>query len=306
MDRSLRLLIVEDSEDDTLLLVRELERGGYKVTFERVETPETLHAALDRQPWDIVISDYSMPHFSGTAALKLLKEKGLDVPFIFVSGTIGEDTAVAAMKGGAHDYIMKGNLRRLLPAVERELGEAKMRRERRRAEEAQARLVAILEATTDLVGMADAKGHVLYINQAGRKMLGITEGEDVSSTTMPDYFPEQARTHVLNELVPTINREGVWSGEEVLLSRQGHEIPVSMVVIAHRATDGTVQFLSAIARDISERKRLEQQLRVRTRYEAEVAKLGQHALGGIDPAIFINEAVGLVAQTLEVEYCNLM
>ena len=306
MDRSLRLLIVEDSEDDTLLLVRELERGGYNVTFRRVDTPGALHAALDHQVWDIVISDYSMPHFSGTAALKLLKEKGLDVPFIFVSGTIGEDTAVAAMKGGAHDYIMKGNLRRLLPAVERELGEAKMRRERRRAEEAQARLVAILEATTDLVGMADAKGHVLYINQAGRKMLGITEGEDVSSTTMPDYFPEQARTHVLNELVPTIIREGVWSGEEVLLSRQGHEIPVSMVVIAHRATDGTVQFLSAIARDISERKRLEQQLRVRTRYEAEVAKLGQHALGGIDPAIFMNEAVGLVAQTLEVEYCNLM
>jgi two-component system cell cycle sensor histidine kinase/response regulator CckA len=306
MDRPLHLLIVEDSEDDTLLLVRELERGGYKVTFKRVDTPGALHAALDHQVWDIVISDYSMPHFSGTAALKLLKEKGLDVPFIFVSGTIGEDTAVAAMKGGAHDYIMKGNLRRLLPAVERELGEAKMRRERRRAEEAQARLVAILEATTDLVGMADAKGHVLYVNQAGRKMLGITEGEDVSSTIMPDYFPEQARMHVLNELVPTIIREGVWSGEEVLLSRQGHEIPVSMVVIAHKAMDGTVQFLSAIARDISERKRLEQQLRVRTRYEAEVAKLGQHALGGIDPAIFMNEAVGLVAQTLEVEYCNLM
>ena len=306
MDRPLRLLIVEDSEDDTLLLVRELERGGYKVTFERVDTPEALHAALDRQPWDIVISDYSMPHFSGTAALKLLKEKGLDVPFIFVSGTIGEDTAVAAMKGGAQDYIMKGNLRRLLPAVERELGEVQMRRERRRAEESQARLVAIIEATTDLVGMTDAKGHVLYINQAGRKMLGIAEGEDVSSTTMSDYFPKQARTRVLNELVPVIIHEEVWSGEEIFLNRDGHEIPIWMVAIAHKATDGTVQFLSTVARDISERKRFEQQLRVRTHQAAAVAQLGQRALEEIDPAKFMNDAVALVAETLEVEYCKIL
>lgn len=87
MDRPLRLLIVEDSEDDTLLLVRELERGGYKVIFERVDTPEALHAALDHQPWDIVISDYSMPHFSGTAALKLVKGKGLDMPDVRACGS---------------------------------------------------------------------------------------------------------------------------------------------------------------------------------------------------------------------------
>ena len=306
MARPLCLLVVEDSEDDTLLLVRELERGGYTVTFERVDTPNALHATLDHRPWDIVISDHSMPHFSGTAALKLLKEKDLDVPFIFVSGTIGEDTAVAAMKDGAHDYIMKGNLRRLLPAVERELREAKMRRERRRTEEAQARLVAILEATTDLVIMADAKGHVQYINQAGRQMLGITEGEDVSGTAIPDFFPEQARTHVLNDLVPTIIREGVWNGEEAFLSRHGRQIPIWMVAIAHKATDGSVQFLSTIARDISERKRFEQQLRIRTRQAAAVTHLGQRALEENDPAKFMNDAVALVAQTLETEYCKIL
>lgn len=135
MSQPLRLLIVEDLEDDALLAVREFRRDGYDVTFERVDTPEAMTAALANQMWNVIISDYSMPHFSGTAALELLKQTGLDIPFIFVSGTIGEDTAVAAMKAGAHDYMMKGNLRRLVPAVERELREAEGRRERKRLEE---------------------------------------------------------------------------------------------------------------------------------------------------------------------------
>ena len=135
MSQALRVLIVEDSEDDALLLVRALRRAGYDVVHERVDTAEDMMAALARQGWDIVVSDYSMPNFTGTGALALLKKSGLDIPFIFVSGTIGEDTAVAAMKAGAQDYIMKGNLARLIPAIERELGESKVRRERRRAEE---------------------------------------------------------------------------------------------------------------------------------------------------------------------------
>lgn len=131
----LRVLIVEDSEDDTLLLVRELQHAGYDVTFERVETAKDMADALDNRQWDIVLADYTMPHFSGTDALRLLREKGFDIPFIFVSGTIGEDTAVLAMKSGANDYILKGNLKRLIPAIERELREAEVRRERRKAEE---------------------------------------------------------------------------------------------------------------------------------------------------------------------------
>jgi diguanylate cyclase (GGDEF)-like protein len=131
----IRVLIVEDSEDDAQLLVRELRRGGYDPTHERVDTPQAMNAALDGGTWDIVFSDYTMPHFSGTAALALLRERGLDLPFIFLSGTIGEDTAVAAMKAGAHDYIMKGSLKRLVPAVDRELREAEVRLERRQADE---------------------------------------------------------------------------------------------------------------------------------------------------------------------------
>jgi signal transduction histidine kinase len=130
----LRVLFIEDSEDDAALQVRLLRQAGYDVLHKRVDSPETLALALERA-WDIVISDYSMPHFRGTDALKMLREKGLDIPFIFVSGTIGEDSAVAALKVGAQDYLMKSNLSRLIPSVQRELREAEERKQRRRLEE---------------------------------------------------------------------------------------------------------------------------------------------------------------------------
>ena len=133
MSLPIRILIAEDSEDDTLLMVRELRRSGYDVSFERADTPESFRAAMARLAWDLVIADYAMPHFNGLAALQLLQESGHDLPFIIVSGAIGEEIAVAAMKAGAHDYVMKGNLARLGPAVERELREAESRRTRREA-----------------------------------------------------------------------------------------------------------------------------------------------------------------------------
>jgi DNA-binding NtrC family response regulator len=125
------VLIVEDAEDDALLVVRELRRAGYDVIFQRVDTAKAMTAALANQPCDLVIADYSMPHFSGLTALELFMKSGLDVPFIFVSGTMGEDVAVTAMKAGAHDYVMKGNLKRFVPAVERELREAEIRMQRK-------------------------------------------------------------------------------------------------------------------------------------------------------------------------------
>ncbi|MEK7666833.1 MAG: EAL domain-containing protein, partial [Pseudomonadota bacterium] len=143
MTTPLRILIVEDSEADAELLLRELRRGGYAPECERVETPEGLDAALTRQSWDLIVSDYAMPRFNGLQALKLVQEMGLDIPFIIVSGSIGEDVAVAAMKAGAHDYLMKGNTARLLPAIARELREARMRQERRQAEETIHRLAYI-------------------------------------------------------------------------------------------------------------------------------------------------------------------
>jgi signal transduction histidine kinase len=130
----LRLLMVEDSEDDAALILRELRRGGYDVNHERVQTSAALESALDRQKWDLVISDHSMPHFTGIDALHILRSKGLRMPFIFVSGTIGEETAVSALKDGAQDYLMKTNLKRLVPAVQRELREAEQRQEKGRLE----------------------------------------------------------------------------------------------------------------------------------------------------------------------------
>ena len=135
MPTALRALLVEDSEDDALLIVRELRRGGYDVNFERVDGREAMLRAIGTQQWDLVVCDYSMPNFSGTDALQLLRESGSQAPFIFVSGTIGEEKAVAALKLGAQDYVMKGNLKRLLPAVGRELEEVARRQEHKALEQ---------------------------------------------------------------------------------------------------------------------------------------------------------------------------
>jgi len=153
----LRVLIAEDSDDDARLLLAELRRAGFEPASERVDNPSAMRAALDRQAWDLVIGDYSMPAFSGPAALALLRERDLDTPFIFVSGTIGEDVAVEAMKAGAQDFLTKGNLRRLIPAIERELRDAEVRRERRRAQTALLERARLAELTSD-VGVALAHG----------------------------------------------------------------------------------------------------------------------------------------------------
>jgi signal transduction histidine kinase len=135
-NKALRALIADDSENDVLLLVRVLRKAGYEPVYERVWNAPAMKAALQRRAWDIVISDYEMPNFGGFEALQLLKESGHDLPFILVSGVVSEETAVAAMKAGAHDYIMKRNLARLVPAIERELREAQTRVARKAAEAA--------------------------------------------------------------------------------------------------------------------------------------------------------------------------
>jgi signal transduction histidine kinase len=132
---ALRVLMVEDSADDAELIICELERGGYRVSCERVETREDLLAKLSESSWDVVLSDYSMPQFSGPDALELVKSRGLDLPFIIVSGAVGEETAVRAMRSGAHDYVLKQSLMRLVPAVERELREAALRAERKKMQD---------------------------------------------------------------------------------------------------------------------------------------------------------------------------
>jgi signal transduction histidine kinase len=135
MLKPLRILVIEDRETDAILIVRELQRAGYQVAYERVETREAIIGALERGPWDVIIADYALPEIDAPRALALVKERRLDVPFIIVSGTIDEITAVDAMRAGAHDFIAKSSLARLLPAVEREIREAASRAEGRRMQE---------------------------------------------------------------------------------------------------------------------------------------------------------------------------
>jgi putative nucleotidyltransferase with HDIG domain len=134
MSTPLRLLLVEDNEDDAQLILHELKRNGYEVEFERVETAESMQSALARQDWDVILSDYSLPKFGAPQALDLMQTSGYDLPFIIISGTIGDETAVQSLKAGAHDFLIKGNLLRLVPAIERERRDAKIRREHRQRE----------------------------------------------------------------------------------------------------------------------------------------------------------------------------
>jgi signal transduction histidine kinase len=149
--RPLRGLLLEDSENDALLLARHLRRGGYELEFERVETQDAFERALDRGLWDVVFADYVLPGYSGLTALKEVQRRELDLPFIVVSGKIGEETAVEAMKAGAHDYVMKSNLTRLASAVERELRESSRRHDRRLAQKQLAlQSAALAERTLEL------------------------------------------------------------------------------------------------------------------------------------------------------------
>ena len=136
MGKQLNVLIVEDSTDDALILIDNLRRGGYDSVCERVDTADDMRRALEEKAWDLVVAGYSMPHFDGLSALNLLKEKEKETPFIILSGTIGEDAAVDAMKAGASDYVMKDRPARLVPAIERALGEAEAKRKQAQAEEA--------------------------------------------------------------------------------------------------------------------------------------------------------------------------
>lgn len=181
MSKPLRVLIVEDSEDDTELLVNQLERSGYNPTYQRVYSPDAMTTALEQQQWDIVLADYSLPRFSATAALALLQEKGLDLPFIIVSGSIGDGIAVAAMKAGADDYVMKANLARLVPAIERELQEAANRRERQRVQselkESEDRWQLALRGTNDGIWDWNLKNNTVFFSTRWKEMLGYADDE---------------------------------------------------------------------------------------------------------------------------------
>jgi PAS domain S-box-containing protein len=194
--QNLNVLIVEDSADDAHLILRELQKAGYNVEAERVETRATMQEALARQRWDVILSDYSMPHFSAMAALETLKASGQDIPFIVVSGTIGEEAAVVMLKAGAHDFLVKDKLARLMPAIEREMRDAEVRRSRREAESRYQLLVERLPVIV-YVSPANHVDDTTYVSPQIQTILGYSPEEWLED---PHFW--QTRLH------PT-DREGV-------------------------------------------------------------------------------------------------
>jgi PAS domain S-box-containing protein len=256
MTNPLRVLIVEDSEGDALLLIRELGRGGFDPVSERVDTREAMQKALRDRKWDVVISDYVMPRFSGLDALGVLRESGNDLPFIIVSGNIGEDIAVSAMKAGAHDYLIKGNLKRLAPAVERELRDAEVRRACRQAEEGRLLLAAAIESTVDAVVITNARGFIQYINAAFEQTTGYAKSEAIGGTL-----------HILDSgkhdedffrgLRETLNREGVWSGRLFNKKKDGTLYLEDATCSAVKDLAGNSINYVSVKRDVTEKVRLE-------------------------------------------------
>jgi PAS domain S-box-containing protein len=253
----IRLLLVEDSEDDALLLLRELKRGGYEPAHERVATEAGMAAALDRQSWDLVIGDHSMPGFSGIAALVLVRGRGLDVPFICVSGTITEDMAVAAMKAGASDWVNKGQLKRLLPAVDRELREAKGRATLRATEASYGTLVehapvGIYRSTPD--------GKFLAVNSALVRLLGYGSADEVLQVNMGrDVYADPAERQRLLDRDTYTDRE--YDEVEATWKRKdGRLLTVQLSVRAVRGGSGQVEYYETFVRDVTEQRRLQTQL----------------------------------------------
>ncbi|WP_442994235.1 PAS domain S-box protein [Scytonema sp. PRP1] len=267
MSPYLRVLIVEDSEDDTLLVLRELRRGGYTVDYVRVDTPAAMQAALNQQSWDIVIADYNMPAFSAPEALKLLQSRKLDLPFIIVSGTIGEEIAVAAMKAGAHDYLIKGNLARLVPAVERELREAQERHKRHSAEralqESEERFRQLAENIIEMVFWMSDPGERqrLYVSPAYENIWGRSR-ESLYANFMEwlEAIHPQDRQHIETVFFEQ-SLAGTYDEEYRIIRPDGSLRWIRDRGFPIRDKSGEPYRVVGIAEDISDRKLAEQQIR---------------------------------------------
>jgi PAS domain S-box-containing protein len=263
MSVPLRVLIIEDSEDDAILLERELRRGGYEPRSKRVETAAAMSAELKRGEYDVVISDYVMPRFSGLRALKVLKKSGLDLPFIVISGKIGEETAVEAMKAGAHDYIMKENLARLVPAIQRELNEVAVRRERRLAEEALQKQAQIIDQIHDSVVSTDLDGNVTSWNRGAQRIFGYTAKEALGKH-ISFVYPEEEHDFLQQQVIKPLKQKGEHEMEVRLRRKLGEDFFVHLSLSLLRDKDGSVTGMIGYSMDITQRKRAEEMLKQTT------------------------------------------
>ena len=287
MAKPLRALFVEDSEDDLLLVVRELRLGGFDVTWERIDTREAMAAALARGGWDLIISDFRMPQFSATEAVALYRELGLETPFILVSGTVGERQAVDALKAGAHDFFLKSELTLLPTAVERELREAESRRTRRAAEAAiaseKAFSEAMLESLPGIFYLFDRAGRFLRWSRSFEAVTGYS-AEELKAMTPFDLV--EGETRALAEVgIRRVFESGSSEVESVLVSKDGRRTPY--LFFSRVFFGGAGPCCIGIGIDVSERKNMEAELRQAQKMEA----IGQLA-GGV--AHDFNNILGVI------------
>jgi PAS domain S-box-containing protein len=254
--RPLVVLIIEDSPDDAALLIRELERADFTVSWERVDTAAGLGAALTGREWDICVSDYTVPGFGASAALAIVRASHPQMPFIVVSGAIGEDTAVALMRAGADDYLLKDNLARLGAAVARAVDAAGTLRR------SESRIEAILRGITDGVVTVDANGDIVYFSIGAEQIFGYTSAEAIGMPVgllVPEPLRATHRAHEQQFTQPGGSaRHTEHPAMLVGLRKSGEEFPIESVI--SRIDTGGASLATVVVRDISERLRIERAL----------------------------------------------
>ena len=251
-----RVLLIEDSPQDAFFNLRALERGGLEVQAERVETKSELKTALATGTWDLILSDYQMPGFNGLAALALYKDRGLDVPFIVVSGKIGEQQAVQLIKAGAHDYVMKDNLAQLAPAVKRELLAAEERWIRQRAQATESFLASLVRDCDDAIIGEMLNGQIVSWNAGAQRLYGYTASEIMgqSAAVLESPYRPTEKLGILDRLK---REEQVPRFETVHVRKNGTAVEVSITVSPIKEPRGRIIGASTLARDITQRKKEE-------------------------------------------------
>jgi PAS domain S-box-containing protein len=299
VNKKLRILVIEDSEDDALLVLHQVRSGGYDIDYERIETAAEMNDLLSKKVWDIVLSDYKLPHFNGIEALSILKGSGIDIPFIIISGTIGEEIAVEAMKSGASDYLMKGNLKRLVPAIDRELRESENRAERKKAElqliESERKYRSLAESAPDNIIRYDTECRAVYIN----RNMYLTVGSDVvsyigrtpmESNNFPGTADYQAK---LEQVIQTGQPDEL----EVVVPDLEGELRVHHIrFVAERNNDSKIIGALAIGRDITDRKHAEIEIAHMNRALRMLSDVNQALIHITDEATLLNEVCRITVE----------
>ncbi|HYP18284.1 MAG TPA: response regulator [Opitutus sp.] len=253
----MRILHLEDNREDAEL-VRELLTSEWpECQITLVASKADYSAEIGRHGYDLILSDFSLVQFDGSEALQIARERAPDVPFIFLSGNIGEDRAIEAVRAGAQDYVLKDRVKRLTTAIRRALHESRERKRLRAIELDRERLSSTLENSPDFVGLARPDGGVLYLNRAARRMLELPDHIAPETLTLADLHPPAVNKALTTENLPAAARDGTWSGESIVQARSGRQTPVSQVIVAHRNAEGSVDYFSTVMRDLTTRKQAE-------------------------------------------------